>query len=329
MQEQLKIPSRIHEILHPQFQQREVRVFLKRDDEIHPAISGNKWRKLKYNIAEIKENGLAGFITFGGAFSNHLAASAYAGHLANLKMVGIIRGEEPMANETLAFAKSCGMHLKQIPRSEYAQKNDTEFLKHLQNQYPNYLIIPEGGSNVNGVQGCMEILAEDEWQADYVCCPLGSATTFAGLILSAKKGQTCLGFPAVKGGDYLREDVNNFIAQAMSKGLVADTFTPVPWQLQTNFHFGGFGKITPDLIAFMNAFYTETGVPLDPVYTGKMMFGLVEMIKADKIPKGSKVLVIHTGGLQGIKGMNTRLRNKGLKIDYEKITAAAFPNPHT
>jgi len=242
-------------------------------------------------------------------------------------MVGIVRGEESMANETLAFAKSCGMHLKQIPRSEYAQKNDTEFLKHLQNQYPNYLIIPEGGSNVNGVKGCMEILAEDEWQADFLCCPLGSATTFTGLILSAKRGQTCLGFPAVKGGDYLREDVNNFINDAKQASLVADTFTSVPWQLISNYHFGGFGKTTPELIHFMNAFWKETGVPLDPVYTGKMMFALMDMIMSGKLSAGSKILAIHTGGLQGIKGMNTRLRNKGLKLNYEELTAAAFPTP--
>lgn len=326
MQTLLQIPSRIQPVNHHVFNEAGILVFVKRDDEIHPAISGNKWRKLTYNLQAIAASGRKGFVTFGGAFSNHLAAAAYAGFLNNMQMVGVVRGEEAdLKNPTLSFAKQCGMHIIRVTRSEYSKKNEPDFLAELQRKFPDLEIIPEGGSNILGVKGCMEILSESQRNFDFVACTIGTATTFSGLLLSAPAHTHLLGFPAIKGGHYLRADVHNFIAQAKTTGLVASTFTEAKWSLQTDFHFGGFGKINAELVQFMNNFYAETAIPLDPIYTAKLFFGLVEMAKAGKFEKGTKILAIHTGGLQGIKGMNQRLKNKGFRIDYEEITGAAYP----
>lgn len=324
----MQIPSPVQEIQHPVFKQAEVEVFIKRDDLIHPAISGNKWRKLKYNVQAIVEKGLDGFITFGGAYSNHLAAAAYAGKLAGVDMIALVRGEiDDNQNPTLNFLKACGMHLHALTRDEYRQKANAGFLNELQGRYPKHLIIPEGGANLWGVQGCMEILSELDVQPDIVAASLGSATTFSGLVLSAKPQIELWGFPALKGGAYLRDTVNNFISEAKQSNKVPPTFDPPKWRLITDYHFGGFAKTTPAFIHFLNAFYTETGIPLDPIYTGKMMYGLLEEVKIGKIEPGSTILALHTGGLQGIKGMNQRLRKQNLQIEYEEAIAHPFPDP--
>ncbi len=321
----LKIPSRTHEIIFPAFRQASVRVFIKREDEIHRAISGNKWRKLKYNLEAIKAANQNGFITFGGAFSNHIAAAAYAGYLAKMQMVGVIRGEDvDDKNQTLAFARKCGMQLHFVSRSEYAQKNTADFLQKICAQHSGLAVVPEGGANILGVKGCTEIWDEDDNEIDMVACPIGTATTFSGLVLSVPKNVALMGFTALKGGNYLRDDVHNFVQQAINGKLVPSTFSPPLWELEVNNHFGGFGKVKPELIGFMNDFYDKTGVPLDPVYTAKMMFGLAEKANNGAFKKGTRILAIHTGGLQGIKGMNKRLKNKNYKIEYEKIIADTF-----
>lgn len=328
MQNQLQIPSRHHLVHHPAFAKAGVQVFVKREDEIHKAISGNKWRKLKYNLNPLLASGMEGFVTFGGPFSNHLAAAAYTGFLAESKMIGFVRGEEAdLNNPTLSFARACGMQIIRLTRQEYEQKDDALFLEKWQAEFPNYFFIPEGGSNLLGVQGCMEILPETQNNFDFIACPIGTATTFSGLLLSANPQTELLGFPALKGGDYLRTHVNNFVEQAIEQGIVPPTFKAPKWRLENDFHFGGFGKVSPDLIRFMNDFYAETKIPLDPIYTAKMMFGLLEMAKSGKIKRGSTVLAIHTGGLQGIKGMNLRLKRKHLHIDYEETIDSAFPHP--
>jgi 1-aminocyclopropane-1-carboxylate deaminase len=324
----IQIPSPVQRINHTVFRQAEVDVFLKRDDLIHPAISGNKWRKLKYNLEAIKDQKLEGFITFGGAYSNHLAAAAYAGKQADIDMIALVRGEiDDMQNPTLNFVKACGMQLQALSRAAYKSKADADFLMQLQAQYPKHLIIPEGGANLFGVRGCIEILEETDFTPEIVVAPLGSATTFTGLVLSAKPQSELWGFPAVKGGAYLRNTVNNFITKAKETGLVPATFPSPKWQLITSYHFGGFAKTTPAFIHFLNAFYAETGIPLDPIYSGKMMYGLLEEIKAGRIKPGGTVLVLHTGGLQGISGMNQRLRKKNLQIEYEEAIARPFPDP--
>ena len=232
-----------------------------------------------------------------------------------------------MRNPTLDFLEQCGVILIGVSRSEYANKNDPGFLSILKAKYADYAIIPEGGANTNGLRGCTEIMHEVNEPFDIIAAPLGSATTFSGLLLSGFAAREYLGFPAVKGGAYLKADVNNFIAQAKQTDWLPPTFTPPAWRLVTDYHFGGFGKVNAELIGFMNRFYTETGIPLDPIYTGKMLYGLTEMAKKGEFVTGIRILVLHTGGLQGIIGMNQRLRKKNLRIDYEEAIAHPFPPP--
>ena len=328
MSKSLILPSPLQRIEHNSFSRAGIELWLKRDDQIHPAISGNKWRKLVYNLREAQQNNAKGIITFGGAFSNHLAATAFAAAREKLPLVAYVRGlEDGITNPTLEFLQACGAMLIPLTRTEYNEKNDLDFLADLRTKFPGYAIIPEGGANLNGVRGCMEILPEAEQVFDVIAAPLGTATTFSGLILSSSANQKFLGFPAVKGGDYLTHDVNNFIDEAKHHHVVHPTFQPPEWQLKTDYHFGGFGKVTVQLIDFMNQFYRETGVPLDPIYTAKMMFGLVDLVEKGAFARGTRILAIHTGGLQGIFGMNQRLRKKNLRIDYEEAVAYPFPPP--
>lgn len=322
MDTSLQIPSPLEKIEFSDFKAADVDVYLKRDDLIHPFISGNKWRKLKYNIENFKAAKLKGFVTFGGAYSNHLAAASYAASQHNLHMVAFVRGlDAETSNPTLDFVKHCGTKIIALSRSEYRNKHTPTFRATLQQDFPRYGYLPEGGANVDGVRGCAEIMQEINQPFDVIAAPLGSATTFAGLLMSNFPAQRYLGFPAVKGGIYLEEDVNNFIKEAINAHLLPSNFTPPAWHLETGFHFGGFGKVQPELIDFMNRFYNKTGVPLDPIYTAKMMFGLVNLIKRGAITPGTRLLAIHTGGLQGISGMNQRLRKKNLRIEYEEIVA--------
>jgi 1-aminocyclopropane-1-carboxylate deaminase len=328
MSQTLQLPSPLQHISHPVFNRAGIEFWLKRDDQIDPAISGNKWRKLVYNIEEAKQSNATGIITFGGAFSNHLAATAFAAAREQIPFVACVRGlEDGISNPTLEFLQACGASLLPLTRTEYAQKNDPDFLAALRTKFPGYAIIPEGGANLNGVRGCMEILKEVNEDFDVIAAPLGTATTFSGLVLSGSEHASFLGFPAVKGGNYLTADVNNFIEQAQENDLVPPTFQPPEWRLETDYHFGGFGKVTPQFIDFMNQFYRETGVPLDPIYTAKMMFGLVDLTQKGAFTRGTRLLSIHTGGLQGIFGMNQRLRKKNLRIDYEEAVAYPFPPP--
>lgn len=328
MKDAFQIPSPVEVVAFAPFTAAGIAVHVKRDDKIHPAISGNKWRKLKYNIAAIQQAGAPGFITFGGAFSNHLAACAFVANSHNLHMIALVRGlEQGITNPTLNFLQQCGVTVIGITRSDYNLKSEPEFLETIQQTYPGYVIIPEGGANLPGIKGCMEILHEVPETFDYVAAPVGTATTFTGLLLSGYPAKKFLGFPAVRGGAYLEYDVNNFIAQAKHTDWLPTTFTPPAWRLVTDYHFGGFGKVTPELIAFMNRFYAEADIPLDPVYTAKMVFGLTQMAANGAFEKGSSVLVVHTGGLQGIIGMNQRLRKKNLRIDYEEAIAHPFPAP--
>jgi len=314
----LQLPSPLQKINWSVAQAAGVEVWVKRDDLIHPEISGNKWRKLVYNVQHVKINGYAGLVTFGGAFSNHIAATAHAGKLHGIETIGIIRGEEAdFENPTLSQARANGMKLQSISREEYQNKTNPEYLKKLQAQFPNYFIVPEGGANLYGVLGCLEILSEVEQTFDVVACPIGTSTTFSGLVASA--GATCkvLGFPAVKGGAYLRADVNNFLEQLQRLEEQPPNLAPSSdWQFQTKYHFGGFAKMKEPLVRFMNAFWEEMQIPLDPIYTAKLFFGLKEMMLNNAFEKGTRILAIHTGGLQGIAGMNTRLSNKNYSIDY-------------
>ena len=278
-------------------------VSLKPDYLIHPTVSGNKYRKLKYNLQKAESENYKGILTFGGAFSNHIAATAAAGQALNIPTVGIIRGEELASktelNTTLKYAQSCGMHLEFVSRSTYKQKTDSDYLETLLESFENFYIIPEGGTNALAIKGCKEILREEDQAFDIICCAVGTGGTIAGLINSSLPTQKIIGFPALKGG-FLNEDICKFATQSN-------------WELWEAYHFGGYAKVDSKLISFMNHFKTSYKIPLDPVYTAKMMYGIFDAIQTGKIPKDAKVLAIHTGGLQGIEGINLRLKQKQLE----------------
>ncbi|MBO6881519.1 pyridoxal-phosphate dependent enzyme [Winogradskyella sp.] len=276
-------------------------VFIKPEYLIHPFISGNKYRKLKYNILEAKSQKINLLLTFGGAYSNHIAATAYAGKIYGVKTIGIIRGEELESkintNPTLKFAQSCGMRLKFITREAYRNRAKTEFIKQLNSEFGDFYLIPEGGTNDLAIKGCEEILNDEDSEFDFICCSVGTGGTISGLINSSKKHQKVLGFPALK-GDFLNQDIRKFATQEN-------------WELIDKYHFGGYGKIKPELITFINKFKKDFDIPLDPIYTGKMMYGIFDLLDKGFFPKDSKILAIHTGGLQGIEGMNLKLKQKG------------------
>lgn len=285
-----------------------VSLFIKREDLIHPVVSGNKYRKLKYNLLQAKSDNTSVLLTFGGAFSNHIAAVAFAGQQNGFATIGIIRGDElqdkVQENPTLAFAQKCGMKLVFVSRDEYRLRNESSYQEGLRQRFGEFYLVPEGGTNELAIKGCEEILNTNDAEYDYVCCAVGTGGTIAGLINSARPGQKILGFPALK-GDFLREDICRFAKNDN-------------WELISDYHFGGYGKINAQLVEFINQFYRENKIPLDPVYTGKMVFGIYDLIEKGFFPENSKILLVHTGGLQGIQGMNKRLLNKKIPlIDVE------------
>ncbi len=275
---------------------------MRREDLIHPFISGNKFRKLKYNLLQAKLENHDTLITFGGAFSNHIAATAFAGREYGFKTIGIIRGEELeskiLINPTLKFAQECGMQFKFVTRDSYRHKADLNFIENLKLEFGNFYLIPEGGTNEFAVQGCQEILSPKDSEYDFVCCSVGTAGTISGLINSSLPHQKVLGFPALK-GDFLNDEICKFARNQN-------------WELITDYHFGGYGKVNAELITFINKFYSDNQIPLDPIYTAKMVFGVLDLINKNYFPEYSKILLIHTGGIQGIAGMNIKLKNKHL-----------------
>ncbi len=276
---------------------------IKREDLLHPHISGNKFRKLKYNILEAKHLKKTALITFGGAFSNHIAATAAAGKEYGFETIGIIRGEELVdkigENPTLSFAASCGMKFKFVTREAYRQKTEVDFLTALLEEFGDCYIVPEGGTNALAVKGCKEILTAEDCNFTHVCCAVGTGGTISGIINSAGQNQQILGFPALKNAA-LRADILTFAKDKKN------------WRLIEDYHFGGYGKITAELVQFMNDFSSKTNIPLDPVYTSKMVFGVIDLINKGFFEPSSSILLIHTGGLQGIEGMNKLLIKKKL-----------------
>ncbi len=279
-------------------------VYIKREDLIHPIVSGNKFRKLKYNILQAKLENKTKILTFGGAFSNHIAAVAFAGKDNGFQSVAIIRGDElenrVSENPTLSFARNCGMHFEFVSREAYKKKSELEFIETLKEKYGDFYFIPEGGTNELAIKGCQEILNEDDNTFDYICCSVGTGGTISGIINSTNECQKVLGFPALK-GDFLKDEICKFVKNNR-------------WYLISDYHFEGYGKINNELVAFINTFYKKTKIPLDSIYTGKMLFGVFDLIKKGFFPVNSKILVIHTGGIQGNQGMNIKLKNKNLPL---------------
>lgn len=299
--------STVQQIRFSEIDKYDISLSIKREDQLHPFISGNKYRKLKYNLAEAFQQNKSSLLTFGGAFSNHIAATAAAGFEHGFNTIGIIRGDELATNvkevletnPTLKFASEHNMQFYFVSRSDYRNKTTSHFIKNLENKFGDFYLVPEGGTNHFAVKGCEEILSEDDKQYDIICSSVGTGGTISGLINSTKNHQKVIGFPALK-GDFLKNEIKPYVRNMDN------------WSLNTNYHFGGYAKISEELITFINKFKNETNIPLDPIYTGKMLFGIVDLIKNGYFKKGTKLLAIHTGGLQGIEGMNILLKKKNL-----------------
>ncbi|MEZ4938289.1 MAG: pyridoxal-phosphate dependent enzyme [Crocinitomicaceae bacterium] len=300
----LNLPEiQIDQLQDPLFTEKDVEVYLQREDLIHPIISGNKWRKLRFNIEKARQLGKTSILTFGGAHSNHLIATAEACLLANLKSIGIVRGEE-ISTQTLTKCRDRGMDLHFISREEYRMHESKEYINHWYEKFHSPFIIPQGGDNYYGTLGCTEILKACPFQPDFIFVAAGTGNTTAGILISANENQTIASVPALK-GDFMKKEIQksilNFIqneeatSEYMGQLIVLDQY-----------HFGGFAKYTSELIQFIKAFYVQHRIQLDPIYTGKMMFGLYDQIRNDALPKNSKILAIHTGGLQGISGFEKR-----------------------
>lgn len=263
---------------------------LKREDLNHPFVSGNKWWKLKNNIEEAQKNGHHTLLTLGGAYSNHLFATAAAAKELGLHSIGIVRGEETFPlNSTLTFVKNQGMQLHYVSRADYRRKHDDEFIESLHKYFGDFYLIPEGGTNELAVKGTTEWgnLLKREMDFDYLCLPVGTGGTIAGLI-NAMPEKEIIGFSSLKGGSFLSDDIKKWVSGEANH-----------WRIETSYHFGGYGKTNRELMEFIDQFESDHSIPLDPVYTGKMMFGIYALIKEKVFPSGARVLALHTGGLQG------------------------------
>jgi 1-aminocyclopropane-1-carboxylate deaminase len=273
----------------PEFTGRKLHVEVLRLDNIHPVISGNKWFKLKYYLGDALTKQADTIITFGGAWSNHIIATAYAAKVFGLKSVGVIRGEKPgRLSQTLQDASGYGMTLEFISRSDYALKNDDSMRRVFEEKFGNMFLIPEGGAGVLGIKGSKEILSQVELEKySHIMCAIGTGTMFTGIVNSSLASQQIIGINVLKGMNFIPEQFIEHPSKASN------------CKIFDNYHFGGYAKKTAGLIGFMNDFYKTTGIPTDFVYTGKLVFALFDLINLNFFPAGSKVLVIHSGGLQG------------------------------
>ncbi|MBN8576140.1 MAG: 1-aminocyclopropane-1-carboxylate deaminase/D-cysteine desulfhydrase [Cytophagales bacterium] len=272
-----------------------IQLFIKREDQNHPHISGNKWWKLKYNLEAAQQQGHHTLLTFGGAYSNHIYATAAAAHELGLTSIGIIRGEETLPlNGTLAFAKSRGMQLHYVSREAYRNKNSIEFIQSLHDRFGEFYLIPEGGTNALAIKGVAEFAQQlqQEIVFDYVCLPVGTGGTIAGLIAGMNEQTQVVGISVLKNGEFLVDEVNNLLKN-FSDRVYGN------WYIETSYHHGGYAKTNPQLLAFINTMKEQHQLPLDPVYTAKLLWGVFDMVEKGKFKPGSTVLAVHTGGLQG------------------------------
>ncbi len=278
---------------------------------LHREISGNKWRKLKYNLIEAKNLDLNQLLTFGGAFSNHVYAVAAAGKIFGFKTIGIIRGEEHLPlNPTLQFATSCGMELHYLNRTAYKNRNDKNFQTEIAEQFGNVYIIPEGGTNSFALEGVAEIVAELDINFDYLFTPVGSGGTLAGLVYGLNGRKNIVGISSLKNGNYLTKIVAELIEMKMPD-------VPDNWRIIFDYSFGGFAKIKPALVEFINHFSSLNSIELDYIYTGKMLFAVDDMIKNNYFSKGTNIIAIHTGGLQGNTGMQRKINKLTKEIHHD------------
>jgi len=292
-----KIP--LQEVTHPLLEKFGLTLTIKRLDLIHPLLSGNKFFKLKYNLHQAIILGYKKVLTFGGAFSNHIYATSAAAKLCGLDAIGIIRGEEHLPlNPTLSFAISQGMELCYWNRDSYKNKDEDKVKELLSRDFGEFYLIPEGGTNAWAIKGTSEILDMYDEDFDVICTPIGTGGTFAGIVNGKKAHQKVMGFSALK-GDFIFEEMSTLLKTHFSS--FSDQYEVI-----NDCHFGGYGKFKPELIEFMLEFYEQTRIPLDPVYTGKMMHGIFKRIENGQFLTGQRILALHTGGLQGILGFNQK-----------------------
>ncbi len=282
--------------------ERNIELSVLRLDLIQELGGGNKYFKLKYNLEAARKQNKKSLLTFGGAYSNHIAATAQAGKENGFHTIGIIRGEKQLElNPTLAFSTACGMELYYISREEYRLKDSYAFLNTLNEQFNDFYLIPEGGSNELAVRGCSEILENEVPFFDCVCCACGTGATLAGLICSLKKHQKAIGFSSLKGGEFLERTVQELLFQSSTNSANPNT-AGANWNINTNYHFGGYGKTNNALFSFAEDFFVTQNIELDFVYTAKMFYGIFDLISTNYFEEGSKILALHTGGLQGNEG---------------------------
>jgi 1-aminocyclopropane-1-carboxylate deaminase/D-cysteine desulfhydrase-like pyridoxal-dependent ACC family enzyme len=276
-------------------------LYLKREDLIHPIISGNKWRKLKYNLKEANKLGEQTLLTFGGAFSNHIYATAGAGKIFGFNTIGVIRGEEHIPlNPTLQFATDCGMELFYLDRTTYRKKTDPQVLQKLKSKFGQFYLVPEGGTNQLAIKGASEIIKNLDADFDYVLSACGTGGTLSGIICGLNGSKKIIGIPVLKGARFLIDDIKKYVKEFSGK-----TFSN--WTLDLNYHFGGYAKITKELAMFLKDFESINSVQLDPIYTGKLLLAVREMLKKNEFIENPTIIAIHTGGLQGIKGMKNKM----------------------
>jgi len=289
----LNLPSPLTALNAVFLEKREIKLWIKREDLIHPHLSGNKWRKLEFNLEEMRKQQKRGILTFGGAYSNHIYATAAAGNLFDFPTIGIIRGEVTLPlNGTLSFAKESGMQLEYIDRTTYRDKEKLSEI--YQYKYPDYYLLPEGGTNIHAIPGSARTVTEIRDQLprfpDYICLACGTGGTLAGIVKGLEGNSQALGFSVLK-GEFHRRDVQELLIKAKIKD-------PDNWSINLNYHFGGYARKSEKLNQFITSFKTKFNIPLEWIYTGKMMYGVFDLIEKGFFPKGSRIVVIHTGGVR-------------------------------
>ncbi len=285
---------------HPLLLQHDVSIFIKRDDLLHSVVSGNKLYKLMLNLEQFKREDKKTLITFGGAYSNHLHATAFMGRRLGIQTVAIVRGEQLVPlNPTLKDCTDWGMIIEPVSRGLYRQKHQAPEIQSIIDKYPSPYVVPEGGANRLGVLGAAKMLDDvDQESLDIVVVACGTGVTMAGLISGCEPHVRVIGFPALKAEKWMGDEVRGWL------GVI--TCANNNWALQHGFHFGGYGKTKPDLLEFMGDMEAGYNLLLDPIYTGKAFYGLLKMIENGEIARGSNVLFIHSGGLQGRRGLSAK-----------------------
>jgi 1-aminocyclopropane-1-carboxylate deaminase len=293
-----KLPSLLEPIDLSSFGVINKHVFVKRDDLIHPVVSGNKWRKLKCNVKEYFAGNYVGIVTFGGAHSNHILAMSYLAKFYGIPTIIFVRGEKPkMLNPTLKKCYELGVELTFISRETYKRVTTNE--DSIKNKYLDYFIISEGGANSFGIKGCKDVVKEIDLDFDEIFCDVGTGATIAGIASELNSYQKVKGVVVLKGAEYLESEINNFLLNFKHRST---------YELLHNYHFGGYARNNKELIAFMRKFYEITGIKTDPIYSGKMFYGLIEQLKNENDEK--TIIALHSGGLQGIEGFEQRYNLK-------------------